>query len=109
MAKKKAKKKPSRNHTIQLKAGIGVVPTPQHVSKSRGDRVRWWNRDGRAHIISFDEWPFVELPQQIDLNPGQKSQWFKVYSGLVMVGFTYAVVPEIAGGPPDGPQVTADP
>jgi hypothetical protein len=106
MAKKKAKKKKVGDHTIELQDGVGVVPDPQPVSKSRHDRVRWWNRDGRAHVLSFDEWPFVELPQDISLNPGQKSRWFKVYDGQPSRGYTYSVVPAITGGPPDGPQVS---
>ena len=108
MAKKKAAKKRKRkgDHTIELQAGVGVVPDPQPVSKSGGDRVRWWNRDDRAHVLSFDEWPFVELPQVISLNPGKKSRWFKVYWQQESRGYSYSVVPAITGGPPEGPQVS---
>ena len=102
---KKATKKKRGDHVIQLVKGVGVVPQSQPVSKSKHNRVRWWNRDDRAHLINFDEWPFVELPQTIALNAGQKSSWFRVYPSLDSRGYSYSVTPEIAGGPPDGPQV----
>ena len=91
-------------YTIQLQRQTGVVPESQDAS--RGKTVRWWNRDNRAHVISFDEWPFVELPQEISLARGAKSKIFTVYEDAVAKGYSYNVSPPITkDGPPGEPEV----
>ena len=92
------------NVTIKLVRRQGVDQEQQDVS--RGKTVQWWNKDNRAHVINFDEWPFVELPQLISLNRGKKSKIFTVYVDATKKGYSYSVVPDITkNGPPDTPSI----
>lgn len=92
------------NYTILLRKGVGVDKETQDVK--RGKTVRWWNKDNRAHLISFDEWPFVELPQVISLAKNAKSKMFTVYPDQEKRGYSYSVTPAITkDGPPDTPSI----
>jgi hypothetical protein len=105
---------------IVLAVNQGPKPRSQHLSTSAGMSVAWDNTDDRGHTIRFTNWPFVEPQQDITVVAGGKSAVFHIYGSEQHIKFKYGIFPPIKGdpgvtptatntGPPDPPDIVADP
>jgi hypothetical protein len=110
-AKKKPAKKSAKDILIILRDLDGAVPTEATAKSNKpngpGDKVRWSNETDRGLTLTFSAWPFVEPPQDIQIDAGDKSPKFTVYASGNAGRYGYSINPVInpAYGPPDSPAV----
>ena len=114
VASKKPSKAKSKRKPKPIRDTIILVPLsgPDHVprlSKSRKDKVRWWNKDVVDHTITFTIWPFLGTQIAIVVPAGKKSRWFTVSPAVVSRKYSYGIAPPFANqGPPDPPEIVVD-
>jgi len=120
--KKSAKKKTAKKKSTKKKGGRkvvrarwvrittkAVVPKARGVKRKRPSTVRWENKDTIRHTIKFQIWPFEGSKVTIVLDPGEKSDPFKVDKTVApMSQFSYTVTPPPSLGPPGGPTVDCE-
>ena len=107
--KKPKSRKAPKKHTVILSPPSGPDHVP-HLSKSRKDKVRWRNEDSEDHELIFTIWPFLQPQVTILVPAGGESEYFTIDSGAGTRTYSYAISPPFANqGPPDPPEVVADP
>jgi len=76
--------------------------------QGNSDWVRWNNQADRGITIVFTNWPFVEPPENIQIEAGKMSEWFHIYLATGVAGYSYTVTPPLAVGPPGEPKIEVE-
>ena len=104
---------------IVLEVGHGPKPRHQHLRTAIGMSVAWSNTDTVAHTVKFTDWPFDSTKIDIDIAAGTTSNVFHINKQLPPGKYKYGIFPPVKGdtgaeaaantGPPDPPDIVADP
>jgi len=107
-AKPRKKPKPKTRITVILYPVIGPKGKPV-LRRSKGDKVRWRNKDAADHTLQFGIWIFKEPAGPILVLAGKHTGWYTIDPAVALGTYSYAIIPAFAAqGPPDPPQVEAD-
>ena len=129
-AKKAAKKSAKKAAKKAAKKGGGggkggklatIVIDPQKssskkakLSRSKGNRIRWENKDTIDHWVRFvpGEWPFGGTQHDIFVPTGGTSETLTVRSDAIRMQYDNEIIPEVEyddiGTTPDGPAIIVD-
>jgi hypothetical protein len=98
-----------KKDTVQLIHPTGPDHIP-HLSVSGRDSVRWWNRDTIEHTLTFGGPIFEGGQTVIVIAAGKHSSWFTIDGDADVRTYSYGITPAFPNqGPPDPPEVVADP
>jgi len=106
---KPPKKKGARHVTVIMLPVTGPQGLPA-LRRSKGDKIRWWNLDTVDRTLQFNIWIFREPQAPILVPAGSRSGWYTISSTVPTGTYSYAIMPAFPSqGPPDPPEVVADP